>query len=701
MSARTLLRAAALLGAALLALARAAAGQQGTWRANVDVAVQRGAAGDFASASRLLRGALAACAASAEGRSCRRGVSYSLGYVYQLESRRDPAGQDSLLPRAAEFYRAALAVDSSDGATIYNLALVYRASPPDAAHEAFLQDAARRDPMRRAAYDDFLGDYYRDAGRWGDALEAYRRAAALSPEDAAPRVGLLQVYRRLPADRAAELLELAADWETRFPELAAQADALVAHLARSAEAGRPALAEQAAIRWAALLARERRLSGESLQALPADWAPTDDLRAYLQRPDTTLSEANWWRRSPERGEVLARLALALGSRRLSEGDPAAAERIWQYADGFVPRWDGLHVDLMRELALLYFRRPQLDLSGDKLRGVESRLFSMKGGAIESDDREAVQRFHTALGLIYTEKRQWRPGGGVDGALYQLGHALETADRRGFYQPLPELRDLLSQAYDSTGRPDLARALDTLAAAAYLDTDDLDAAAEVAARSAPGRRPPFAALLERRVRLDAALQPGAPGVDSAACAPAAIDAVVAAAPAPRAAPGFAGRQRFKLLADCARVGPERARSQAAAAALLLAYDEKLPLVGIPDFRRVDAVRARVLAAATVPRPEVHFAFDAQTPPAGALRFSAPADTRPAYVALPDELVLAARAVRAFGPGLEVVPLRIMDGVVELGPLPRGVAPEDVASRIRGLPGVREVRLGSRSVAAAPR
>lgn len=701
MSVRTVLRIAALLGAAFLALARAAPGQERSWSSNVRSAVQRDAAGDFAAASRLLRGELAACAASAEGRSCRRGVSYSLGYIYHLESRRDPAGRDSLLARAAEFYRAALAVDSSDGAAIYNLALVYRASPPEPAHEAFLQDAARRDPMRRAAYDDFLGDYFRDAGRWGDALEAYRRAAAIAPEDAAPRVGLLQVYRHLPADRAAELLELAAAWETRFPELAAQADALVAERARSADPPRAALAEQAAVRWAAVLARGRRLSDESLQALPADWAPTDDLRAYLQRPDTALSEANWWRRSPERGEVLARLALALGSRRLSEGDPGGAERIWQYADGFVPRWAGLHVDLMRELALLYFRRPQLDPSGDKLRGVERRLFSMKGGAIESDDREAVQRFHTALGLIYTEKRQWRPGGGVDGALYQLGHALEAADHRGFYQPLPELRDLLSQAYDSTGQPDLARSLDTLAAAAYLDTDDLDAAAEVAARAAPGRRPPFAALLERRGRLDAALQPGAAGVDSATCAPAAIDAVVAAAPAPTGAPGFAARQRFKLLADCARAGPERARSQAAAVALLLAYDERVPLVGIPDFRRVDAARARILAAVTIPRPEIHLDFDEGTPPAGALRFSVPTDTRPAHVALPDELVLAARAVRALGAGLEVVPLRIMDAVVELGTLPRGVAPEDVASRIRGLPGVRDVRLGSRSVVAAPR
>ncbi|MBX6362789.1 MAG: hypothetical protein IRZ00_02880 [Gemmatimonadetes bacterium] len=127
---------------------------------------------------------------------------------------------------------------------------------------------------------------------------------------------------------------------------------------------------------------------------------------------------------------------------------------------------------------------------------------------------------------------------------------------------------------------------------------------------------------------------------------------------------------------------------------------MPLVGIGDFRRLDAVRARVLNTATVPRPEIYLDLDARTPPPTALRFSAPADARPAYVALPDEIVLAARIVRALGPGRDAVPLRIMDGIVELAP-PPGVAPEDVAGRIRGLPGVRAVRLDPRAVVAAPR
>lgn len=699
MSARVVLAAALLAGAPLATRASAQEAAR-SWATSIDLAIHRSTAGDFASASRLLRGALAACAASDEGRGCRRGVNYSLGYIYQVESRRDPAGRDSLLARAAQFYRAALAIDPGDAAAVYNLALVYRAAPPDPAHEAFLRDAARLDPMRRAVHDDFLGDYYRDAGRWADALEAYRRAAAAAPEDAAPRVGMIQVYRRLPPERVPELLDVAAAWETRFPEVAASAYALVVEHARAAQPPLAAPAERALLRWAALLARDRRLSEESLRAFAGRWRPVDDLRAYLERPDTALADDNWWRGTSERSEVLARLALVLGARRQAEGDPAGAERIWLAADGFVPDWHGLHIDLMRELALLYHRRPELDPAGERLANLVGRLFFMKGGAIASDDVEAVQRFHTALGLIFAEQRRWRGDREVDGALFQLDHALTAAGRRGFYQPLPELRDLLSQAYDSVRRPDLARALDTLTAAAYLDTDDLDAAAAVAARAAPGRAPPFAALLEARARLDAALSPGAPGADSAACEQAAIDRIVASAPAPSGAPGFAARQRFKLLADCALVGPQHARSQLAAAALLLVHDGRVPLVGIGDFRRLDAVRARVLATATVPRPEIYLDLDARTPPPAALRFSAPADARPAYVALPDEIVLAARIVRALGPGRDVVPLRIMDGIVELAP-PPGVAPEDVAGRIRGLPGVKAVRLGPRSVIAAPR
>ncbi|MBX6362790.1 MAG: hypothetical protein IRZ00_02885 [Gemmatimonadetes bacterium] len=176
MSTRILLAAWLLAGAPLAARASAQEPARG-WATSIELAVVRSSAGDFAAAARLLRGALAACAAASEGRGCRRGVNYSLGYIYQVKSRRDPAGRDSLLARAAEFYRAALAIDSSDAAAVYNLALVYRDAPPDPAHEAFLRDAARRARRRPAVRLSSRGT--RPSGRGAVCRRAGRRLRRL------------------------------------------------------------------------------------------------------------------------------------------------------------------------------------------------------------------------------------------------------------------------------------------------------------------------------------------------------------------------------------------------------------------------------------------------------------------------------------------------------------------------------------------
>jgi hypothetical protein len=258
--------------------------------------------------------------------------------------------------------------------------------------------------------------------------------------------------------------------------------------------------------------------------------------------------------------------------------------------------------------LLYTRVPELDTDGRRFSALEDRMFEGKGAALASNDLEAAQRFHATLGLIYAERGTWR-GAPSRNASDQLRWALRAAAERartdGFHQPLPAVRALLARGLAS-GEAAAARgeagaaALD--AARAWLDSDDplaADTTIAIAVRdpalTAEAVAPVRTLVLVRAILAQAAGVAGAAvqadpetvAREAARLCAGGIGGVVAGTgPA-----DFMDRQRFKLLADCARMTSNPDRAVHARAAIAVATDpsaratnDVFTLVGAEDVRR---------------------------------------------------------------------------------------------------------------------
>jgi tetratricopeptide (TPR) repeat protein len=658
------------------------------------------AQGNFDSAYETLLGAIGGCnSAGAEARNCYDLVYFSLGYLLQSHAANEP-DPDPLLRRAIDYYtEVASAPDTGATGTaerlgadaVYNLSLLFRTIGPQEWQESHYRVAPDRDVERRALHYTFLGDFYAQTGRPHDALKAYRAAAQADPDGAAPREGLLDVYRLLDVPAMDELFALAQSWEPRFPELAARAYEAV--IERNYRDG-PDLAERALVRYVWVVSRGRGLDSAAVARLPADWQPVVELAAYVESPDAPRESAPWWLRGDEPPRALARVALGIGQREVSMGRPEDAERTWSAARQLVDVTTAEALDLKRELALLYFRHAALDPDGSKFDRLEQELFDEKGEILAARNLEAAQRYHSMLGQIYAERQVWRSRYRGRNAVDQLTWALQTAERRDaaerFRQPLPELRALLASGYAvgvAMADDGPVRALHHEAAVAFLDSDDLDGAAASIARSAARGTPSsLADLLTFRARLRDALAAG-PARADALCSRDAIDHALRAVT--RTEPAFAARQRFKLLADCAEAAPPERRAAFGAEAIRVVVQDAVPLVGIGDVLRLENATAAVRERAVVRDHDFHVDVTSHGD-RRELRISLAGQTRPGYVSVTDDIVVAARVIGLIGDLASPYRIQVRDGAVTFDHDPTGVLTSELSAEIGRLDGVTTVR-----------
>jgi hypothetical protein len=601
------------------------------------------------------------CGEGAEGKACRQLLEYSKGYVLQQGSATsgDP---DAALRGAAAAYEKVLADSPSHGPTLDNLVTVYqRLGEPEGAIpylERALQSGAAMPRMKLQ-----LGDLLLQGQRVEEARRLFEEALKTSPDDEAACRRLVLSYELSPGDSgAAELLRLGESWEATVPPAALDAFEAAMRIAWSAD---PPLAEEALVRWVRLLGRTSGLSEASLARLPAGWSSpaVDGLREWLKAPE--VRPADWWRSEPARS-ALAAVALGLGRDRLARGEPAKAEAVWLLGRDLSDRSDPAFTDLQTELALLYFRNPQLDPGGDKFLDTENRLYNEKLTAMVRHDLASTQRLHTALGLIYAERGIWESAIRPRSALFQLDLALADAATRdrdeGTFQPLPWLRERLADGYRALGRRRKAAPFYLEAARAYLDVDDLGKAAKMIAAGRALAEPSWESaaeagrlseiLVTRRKLSEAAEQPATarPSLsrkDLDALAGSAWLAPSWSYPAPK----FLDRQRFKALADLAEV-EERSTAPSASTlalrhgsqALDMALERRIYLSGAGDLlrlQRLQALSAKALGM-TAPKPQVV----AGTEP-GTLPLALPSGGEPARVRVSPEGALANRIVLALG------------------------------------------------------
>jgi hypothetical protein len=567
--------------------------------------------GQFGTARASLDEALNDCGAGADGRDCRAVVVAGLGSLLQRQAAADQPNAESLIQEAVGYYDRVLAENPSQRDALYGKALAYRGLGPQESQESFFADAAGRDSSRLAVYYSFQGDYYSASRRWPEAAAAYRHALEVDPANDGARSGLVEALGAGGRRGAGELLAQGRAWSVRYPASAARAygAALVGAFAGGAPVD--SIADQAYVGLVAAQSRSGRSPWRLPAGVPADWSPPQELRAFMANP--VPAAVPWWSRTADRRRVLAQAALSQGRQALSEGDVAKAERIWTGAATAAEPTSSASLDLQRELAVLYFQQPALDPGGRKFAALEHQIFAGKMGALNAGDLEAAQRYHTTLGLIYAERGVWQSTNFARNARQQLTWALAKAEEREsrerFYQPLPELRLLLARG----GGPGGPRSY-VAAANAYLDADEL-AAADSAFRSAGVR----SELLALRTRL---AEGGASA--ASACGPAALGQLRALTDR-----GFATRQRFKILADCAGLRAVAERRANAMNAFRLVDTSRITLVGMADVARLERVVTTILGGeepvAHAPQLEVSAARTGLSIPV-----SLPGETRPLWL-----------------------------------------------------------------------
>lgn len=417
-------------------------------------------------------------------------LNFSMGYVYQRMSDEEPGERISNLELAAKFYRQTLVDAPGNVQVMDNLTLVLKSLGQWQEAVGLLRRAAEISPQKRGAYLLTLGDLYRENDSLPRALECYRQASELNPSHETPHWRILNLYQGLPDEVLRELLRYSKHLaEINHPELAKAGFAQVINRSFRLNV---ALAEEALIYWAELMATQGWILEQSLQYLPAvaEWpsAAIRELGSLVKEPETAGSHLEWWQTGDLRRHVAAFTMKAVGKNFLLKGDFTRSAAVYELALHIAPsfsRYGGsklekkpiIALDIGLELANLYHRYPSLDPMNEKFPDLITKLFNEKTMAYAEKDLSAVQRYHTILGLIYAERRQWtspwRPGN----AIFQLEHALRTAQKRARRNPkdlqtLPHLQSLLAKGYAETGKDKEACRTYVNATMGYLDLDGL-------------------------------------------------------------------------------------------------------------------------------------------------------------------------------------------------------------------------------------
>jgi tetratricopeptide (TPR) repeat protein len=609
-------------------------------------ALKTSQAGDPAKAIDVARMGLRNCPAAAMGESCRGLLNYTIGYIYQrqAQSAATAADREGALTSAVAAYRTALKDDPNNGTIHFNLALLLTASGKQDQAAAELQQAVQADP-KNWQYSVKLGDIQAQQKNWQAAMQAYTQAAQAAPSADAPPERILELTGRGHGLKADELRSRCKEWELLYPTVAASCYEQFINMVYESN---NATAETALMAWLDVIARQEKIDEQLLEGLPRKWgtAALPPLTAVL-RGDLSQLTKNWWTQSNSRSEVWARFLLAVGQ--ASAPDPKTRERIWQTALDMVKgeRGSGSSLELRRALALLYVSHPNLDRSQTKLNELVERIFHDKMGAIESNDLEAEQRYHAVLGLIFAGQQKWGSEGDPYGAAFQLRRTVELAEKRykneGIYQPLPEIKELRIKVYEKTNRLAQAQSARWDAILAYLDSDQLDHASQAieAFQSAGGfDKDTLISLL--KLRRDAS---GARTGQKAAL----ITELSSLKPSAEISQEFLQRQQFKALADLVTQGPVGAADsqsvRAALAAFSLTVEKHVPLIGVNDLSRWQAVQQSLIDSVGGRSEQLHV-----RPGAGdtTLKLTLPGSTVPQNVDVSPQSVQAANVAQVLGP-----------------------------------------------------
>jgi tetratricopeptide (TPR) repeat protein len=660
---------------------------QSWWIGETFIAHAEAQQGNYQRARQILLTAFNRCDSTHVRAGCRMTLAATLGDLLREQANVERPMRDTLFREAVAFYDTVLSAAPNDQAILYKKALAFRSMGVHEWQEGFFREAPNRVGTLRDVFLSFQGDYFAGHQRWLEARNSYQAALLMNPEETGARAGLIEALQSL-ADPASmlELLRLGDEWRQEDPPSAADAySAALARLFSQAPSG--PLTEQAMVGLTAMQALNGRVLGQMPPGVPQEWAPCQELRDFLDQPSET-SRPPWWMRTHERRATLALASLARGRQLVSDGRPERAEIVWRAGTTVAEQGSGVFVDLERELAMLYFEHPALDSdSQKKFLQVEREMFEEKGFAIAAEDLESVQRFHTALGLIYAARGIWRTPP-IRNASDQFRWALETAAQRagreGFYQPLPNIWESLAHGLHSTGYTDSVRQAYIEAAAGDFDVDDFEAAirnlhaARAVSESWPSSHEDSAWVF-RYSRMGAGELPnGCPANAQAQW----LERGAAFGGSFRSA-DFRSRQTFKIGADCVSLDPMKV--SLSIPTFRLVDGGEVTLIGPADVSRFNKALRVILGSVGMSTGEIHFDRVRRQGSRVAVLF--PGDTRPFWLTIPQDALIGARVVAVVDQRFPITQLRVSVGFVEVRS-PRSV-PERILMELKRVPGVTGV------------
>jgi hypothetical protein len=389
---------------------------------------------------------------------------------------------------------------------------------------------------------------------------------------------VLQLYKTGARSNIVELF----DWSDRFRTNGLREPAANA-LARIIDRGNGGERESAFWLWLQVQAERDALTVPNLDQLPKQASEIKLFHAWRAKlgnlPKVTFTQSSDAVISDGAKQVTAASLLSLSRRERGSGDVELAATLGEEALAIAPpdsiqirnkEQPFIRLDIMAELASLYQAYTNLDKNGDKFERIERMLFEGKNTEYRNQAINAplLEKYHTTLGLIYSERGQWE-GGGARNATFQIERALEFAERNAAttglkIKPVPRLREIYGEHLVTTHKnSSKGEQLLMDAAETYIDIQDLgraDKTLDAVQKSAKARKAP---LPQRCVELKDVVQTwkvidkSATGAPSADLRKVQNKSWLKAGAATALDPDFADRQRKLAGENLTRINtPER-------------------------------------------------------------------------------------------------------------------------------------------------
>jgi tetratricopeptide (TPR) repeat protein len=428
-------------------------------------------------------------------------IHFNLGYIYSEK----PDGVISAnLNDAVEHYRRAIEYERDDVHSITNLVLLLQQMEDWGQAIDVLEQGIINDQHNSGIYYSALGDTYQQLGVYQEAWDAYQEALSAEYPDPTGKIKIIDLFDSFPSGELPLLYEQCIAFKEEGSYEVASIG-LLSILRRTCESHSD-LFDQALLSWTGIIIKEGWVNQNLITDLEiqCESSAINVLSSCLIEwngdadPIGCLDDTNWWNNNDQRRFYFLAFQKAYADYLLSTSQVDRAFEIYASAMTYLNNSElndfsfeiygyshALIIEIYTTLAQLYNSRvdsSRFESIEQITEIVEQRFFDMKSGAYNRGDLESIQKFHTALALIYVDRGKWQ-GFGATNALFQLRGAIGIAQRRyrenpDSYYPLPLLQNYFAYGLVIAKREPQAYEMYTEAALAYLETDNLGLAQEM-------------------------------------------------------------------------------------------------------------------------------------------------------------------------------------------------------------------------------